>query len=448
MKLPEPPPKIDQFPRKPSPETRRFMVSPEGRELFAKIDREYLYWDRVKHQKIPEGVRIEEMWRWVRSARFYRSDHLLLETPKGEAFHYCVPDSALGELHYLDRNAAGIIGLKTPGLPSGASERYLITSLMEEAIASSQIEGADTTTLVAKEMLRTGRKPRDKAEQMILNNYVTIGRIKDLVKEPLTIGLLNSLQASMTENTLDDPGSSGRLRKADEMIQVVDGSDGTVLHTPPPAEQLEARLEKLCHFANSNEGAFIHPIVKAVLLHFWLAYEHPYVDGNGRTARALFYWYALSKGYWLLEYVSISKAILRSHRQYLRSFLYSETDDFDATYFLMSQLKFIRAAIDDLHSYLDRKQKDYDLALGELKLWPNLNYRQQALVHHALKHPDGVYTVQSHQNSHKVAYATARWDLLSLVKQGLLEQGKRGKKMVFAVPADLERRIGGKRSVQ
>jgi Fic family protein len=347
------------------------------------------------------------------------------------------------ELHYMDRNAAGSIGLDTPGLPSGATDRYLISSLMEEAIASSQIEGADTTRMVAREMLRTGRKPKDKAEQMILNNYVTIGRIKSLAGEPLSMELLNSLQASMTENTLDDPGSSGRLRRADENIRVVDGSDGTVLHTPPPAGQLESRLEDLCHFANSDEGPFIHPIVKAILLHFWLAYEHPYVDGNGRTARALFYWYALSKGYWLLEYVSVSRAILRAHRQYLRSFLYSETDGCDATYFLMSQLKFVRTAIDDLHLYLDKKQKEYDVALGELKLWPYLNYRQLAVLHHALKHPDAVYTVQSHKNSHRVAYATARWDLLSLSKQGLLEQGKSGKRMVFTVPADLKGKISG-----
>jgi hypothetical protein len=324
MKLPEPPPQTEHFPRKPSPETRRFLVSPEGRELLAKIDREYLYWDRVKHQKIPEVASIEEIWKLVRSARFYRSHHLSLETTDGEAFHYWIPDAAMRELHHLDRNASGTMGLDTPGLPSGASERYLISSLMEEAIASSQIEGADTTRLVAKEMLRSGKRPGNRAEQMILNNYITIGRIKELVGEPLSLGLLNSLQASMTENTLDDPDSAGRLRRPDEKIQVVDGSDGTILHIPPPAEHLESRLEKLCRFANSDEGPFIHPVVKATLLHFWLAYEHPYVDGNGRTARALFYWYALAKGYWLLEYVSISRTILRAHRQYLRSFLYAE----------------------------------------------------------------------------------------------------------------------------
>ena len=443
MKLPEPPPRTEHFPGKPSLETRRFLVSTEGRELLAKIDREYLYWDRVKYQNVPEGGSIEEIWKVIRSARFSRSHHLPLETTDGEAFHYWIPDAAMRELHHLDRNASGTMGLETPGLPSGASDRYLISSLMEEAIASSQIEGADTTRLVAKEMLRTGKRPGNRAEQMILNNYVTIGRIKGLIREPLTIDLLNSLQASMTENTLDDPDSAGRLRRPDEMIQVVDGSDGTILHIPPPAKQLESRLEKLCRFANFDEGPFIHPVVKAILLHFWLAYEHPYVDGNGRTARALFYWYALSKGYWLLEYVSISRVILRAHKQYLRSFLYAETDSCDATYFLMNQLGVLRTAIDDLHSYLDRKQHEYDAALGEMRLWPHLNYRQQAVLHHALKHPDARYTVQSHRNSHKVAYATARGDLLSLTEQGLLEQAKSGKKMVFTVPADLKNRISG-----
>jgi Fic family protein len=77
-----------------------------------------------------------------------------------------------------------------------------------------------------------------------------------------------------------------------------------------------------------------------------------------------------------------------------------------------------------------------------MKLWPHLNYRQQAVLHHALKHPDARYTVQSHRNSHKVAYATGRWDLLSLTEQGFLEQAKSGKKMVFTVPTDLKRKIG------
>lgn len=43
-----------------------------------------------------------------------------------------------------------------------------------------------------------------------------------------------------------------------------------------------------------------------------IAYMHPFVDGNGRTARALFYWYMLKSGYWLTEYLSISRVIAKS----------------------------------------------------------------------------------------------------------------------------------------
>ena len=52
-----------------------------------------------------------------------------------------------------------------------AGQRFLVNSLMEEAIRSSQLEGATTSRRVAKEMLRTGREPRDRSERMIANNY-------------------------------------------------------------------------------------------------------------------------------------------------------------------------------------------------------------------------------------------------------------------------------------
>ena len=50
-------------------------------------------------------------------------------------------------------------------------ELYLISSIMEEAIASSQMEGAATTREAAKDMLRKKISPKDKSQRMILNNY-------------------------------------------------------------------------------------------------------------------------------------------------------------------------------------------------------------------------------------------------------------------------------------
>ena len=223
---------------------------------------------------------------------------------------------------------------------------------------------------------------------------------------------------------------------------MVDEGDGQTLHVPPPAADLPARMEKFLAFANdSSDDPFIHPVVRAVLLHFWLAYEHPYVDGNGRTARAVFYWYMLTHNYWLFEYLSISRIILKSVRQYARAYLYAEHDDRDATYFLVYHLKAIRLALEELHHYLARKQKEMRKAITLLRKIPDLNYRQIALLQHALKHQDAVYTIESHKNSHNIVRATARTDLFDLVERRYLTKRKQNRRYYFGPVPDIGEKL-------
>jgi Fic family protein len=176
------------------------------------------------------------------------------------------------------------------------------------------------------------------------------------------------------------------------------------------------------------------------MLHFWLAYDHPFVDGNGRTARALFYWSMLSQGYWLSEYISISRILRKAPSRYNRSFLYTESDENDATYFLLFQLSVISRAIADLHEYLDRKTAELS-ALERRLSSLDLNHRQLSILRTAMKDPDAVYTIQGHQQLHRVVYQTARTDLLDLVDQGLLEKRTKGKGYIFVSPADLPDRL-------
>src|SRR5690606_2780541 len=91
----------------------------------------------------------------------------------GRPFQFAVPELVQEELHQIDLGAGGLVGIPEPLTNPQTRDRYLVSSLMEEAITSSQLEGAVTTRAVAKEMIRTGRKPRDTSEQMILNNYAT-----------------------------------------------------------------------------------------------------------------------------------------------------------------------------------------------------------------------------------------------------------------------------------
>jgi Fic family protein len=199
----------------------------------------------------------------------------------------------------------------------------------------------------------------------------------------------------------------------------------------------------MCAFANRELDAegFLHPVLRAVTLHFWLAYDHPFEDGNGRTARALFYWSMLREGYWLTEYVSISRLLRKAPAQYGRAFLYSETDDNDLTYFFLHQLRVLKQAIDDLYGYLRRKGGELRALNRLLKETAELNYRQRALLAHALRHPGHRYTITSHQRSHRVAYATARADLFDLDGKGLLSARRIGRTFHFVAPEDLERRL-------
>lgn len=119
------------------------------------------------------------------------------------------------------------------------------------------------------------------------------------------------------------------------------------------------------------------------MIDLWLAYDHPFEDGNGRTARMLFYWSLLNQGYWLAEFVSISRILLQAPARYARSFLLTETDDLDATYVLHYQLEVARRAVEDLHTYLDKTVDEMNQVEAALRADSGLNHRQIALLGHA-----------------------------------------------------------------
>jgi len=221
---------------------------------------------------------------------------IILTDKKGNPFSFALPDAVLEQLHQIDLGTGGLVSVPEPITNPHTRDRYLVSSLMEEAITSSQLEGAATTREVAKDLIRTGRKPRDTSEQMILNNFRTMQKIREWKDLPLTPELVFDIHQLVTENTMEDPSATGRLRREDEKRVVADDT-GEVYHDPPDAGELPTRLLAMCAFANeTTSDSFIHPAVRAILLHFWLAYDHPFVDGNGRTARALFYWSMLHAG--------------------------------------------------------------------------------------------------------------------------------------------------------
>lgn len=405
----------------------------------------YLHWANLKYLKAPEGYSNEEWWFATKAARRSAAHTLPFLDKNGRPFWFCNSAYLYRMLLQVDRDASGTIELPADVANTDARNRYLVNSLIEEAITSSQLEGAATSRLVAKDLLRSGRRPRDRSERMIFNNYLAMGYMRDLVGEDLSIAVLLELQSVLTDETVDDPDIVGRFRTSADSVRVVDQRDGTVLHDPPDAHEIDERMERLIRFANTtDESAFIHPVVRAMLLHFMIGYDHPFVDGNGRTARALFYWAMAKSGYWMTEFLSISNIIRKAPVQYARAYVYAETEENDVTYFLDYHLRVILGAIRQVHGYLAQKAReinDVQRLLDRFVPASVLNYRQVAMIMSMRKHPERWYTIQGHRRSHNVTYQTARTDLLKLVELRLVAASKRGREFVFRLADDFDERL-------
>lgn len=397
--------------------------------------REYIHWDKLRQLDPPNGFSHEEWWFSIKWGRQNALRKLPLTDTEGNYFAYSQPDVVLRSLRHVDQRCSGeIVMPEVVTAGDQARQHYLVNSLMEEAIRSSQLEGATTSRRVAKELLRSGRQPKDRSERMILNNYRALQYMRE-VGTSLDSDTVLELHRILTEGTLDDPSAAGRLQTPeDERVAVFDRDSEKILHHPPPAEQLPARLEALCDFANEPDDAepFIHPVVRGILVPFWLAYDHPFEDGNGRTARALFYWYMRTRGYWLVEYLTVSRTLANAPTKYAKAFLQTETDERDTTYFILYQLQVIERAVKELHEYLGRKAKEIRDVEKLIKAGASeFNHRQLALLGHAIRHPEQLYTFRTHSSSHTVTDETARNDILPLVDKGLLERHRVGRRHTF-----------------
>lgn len=406
----------------------------------------YLHWHKLRRLQPPEGLSSEEWWWRIKNIeRGPNLRRLNLAASDGEPFMYSLPDLLLRSLHHVDQECSGKVAMEeVVASDRQAGQRFLVNSLMEEAIRSSQLEGATTSRVVAKELLRSGREPKDRSERMIVNNYRALQFMRGEMGSVLTPELILELHRILTEGTLADPNTAGRLQQpGEDRVAVFDRDDGRRVHAPPPAEELPERLELLCKFANEDENSkqFVHPVIRAILLHFCLAYDHPFVDGNGRTARILFFWLMREQDYWLVEYLSISRILKEAPARYGQAFLETETDEGDTTYFLLYQLQVIERAIKEMHAYLSRKISEVKEVEALIHGSDGFNHRQLALLSDALRHPDHSYSFGGHAEIHRVTHETARSDLSRLADRRLLARRTVGREYVFEPAADLPKRL-------
>lgn len=409
-------------------------------------DPEYRPWEYYfRAEPVPEGLTREEWWYAVRTARASSARPTPFIMKDGTRLTFNLPDRFLRLNEEITAQARGQVELPGEVATQGMRDRYLINSLYEEAITSSQMEGASTTRRDAKKMLREKKDPRTRSERMILNNFLALEFVREHLGSELTPEFICGVHRIVTDGTLDEVEDAGRLqRQGEERIRIY-GSEGDeqLLHVPPPAEELPERLQRLCDFANGvgeYASQYVPSLVRALVVHFMMGYDHYFVDGNGRTARVIAQWVMLREGFFLMDFVPVSRLLRKAPARYARSFLEVEQDEGDLTYFLIWHARIILRGIRELHDYLAKKSKELDQVKHRLRA-TTLTNRQIGVIEEALRDPMMTVTAAAHANKYRVTPQTAHADLRGLEDEGYLRRVRRGRSFEWYPVSDLQRRV-------
>jgi len=424
-KLPEKIPKsIDQS-LLPSIVTK-YYENEEFRNLVNEYNEKYLYWDELKY-RISDRNERNNVWVMMKTLRSMRSDRLQYSPI---LMRYTQLPEIIQNLHRFDTYLSGHIQIHNRDLKLDG--RFIVNSLIEESISSSLLEGAVTTRREAREMLEKKKMPRNDGEQMVMNNYETLHLIKKYLNKPLTPDFILEIQRTVTKETIPDE-DVGSFRNNNE-IKIMNPVYGTIHHIPPDFKNIHSLMDDVCDYVNrTNDSSFIHPIIKGIVLHFLIGYIHPFNDGNGRTARSLFYWYTLSHGYWFMEYLSISPEILQTKNQYALAYLYSEYDDLDLTYFIRYNLECLNLAFQEFIRYVESVQELQLNAQMISRSIEGLTQRQAEILTDMNENPNYEYTISQISEKFVIARESARTDLLHLHDMNLISKVRRGKTFYFYV---------------
>jgi len=300
---------------------------------------------------------------------------------------------------------------------------FLLDSAIEEAITSAIYEGAHSTRAQAEQLIASGQRPKNKDEWMLINNFNAMKWVKDNQHSELSNDVIRRLHQIVTENTLDgdDVNFQGKFRNDTVFVGPHEG----IAH-----DKIETALNEMIQLA-TNSPRYFHPLLKGILVHYFMGYIHPFFDGNGRTARALFYFKSIRNQLNYIELLSVS-AYLRVHgEQYENSFVKVKENEFDLTYFIDFCLDSILSALQEVS-----RKVNYLLKMTDLKDRFELSQTQIGLLQRMALHKFRTIDIEEYAQRISKSREFARQELKHLLELNLVSEIKVSKKLVYKVNAE------------
>ncbi|MBI4402976.1 MAG: Fic family protein [Deltaproteobacteria bacterium] len=301
---------------------------------------------------------------------------------------------------------------------------FILNVAVEEAVTSAIYEGANSTRAKAKQLIAENRPPADKDEQMLVNNFNAIKWIKSHSSKELTKDLILTLHELVTRNTMEGDlvNYVGKFR--DDVIYI--GPHEGIEHS-----KIESAIDEAIS-VTTKHGRYLSPLLRGILLHYFIAYIHPFFDGNGRTARTLFYYKALKYELKFVELLSISAHLKAHGKRYERAFENAVKYDGDVTYF-------VDFSLDSLLLALKRVQEkvEFLINIGKLKNVHNLGNQQIALLQRLALNKFRKISIGEFAKDIDRTHEMARLELKALAQHNLLIEERDKNKSLYRINSDV-----------
>ena len=190
-------------------------------------------------------------------------------------------------------------------IPFDLELKFRKEALVKSTHYSTKIEGNALTMAQTKKLLEGGdviARERDKRE--VLNYYDCLEFISKSAKakKSITEKLIKEIH-SINMKGIFKGKLKGYYREAQNVI--MDSATRRVVYMPPEAKEVGSLMKNLVDWLAKQKD--IHPVIKAGIVHYQFVTIHPFMDGNGRTARALATYILYSSGYDLKQFISLDE---------------------------------------------------------------------------------------------------------------------------------------------
>jgi Fic family protein len=316
--------------------------------------------------------------------------------------------------------------LEAANLSSAWISKMQNKALILEAHYTTHIEGTQLTLEQSKQIWKSGKyldKKNQEDAKELLNYKKAFDFLLEYIEEegPVTEGLIREIHKKLVLNVRGNSASPGNYRKIQNYV--VNQQTQAVIYTPPPVFEITQMMKELTDWINNE--ITVHPVLIAGIAQFQLVHIHPFLDGNGRTARLLSTLCLYKKGYDFKKLFTLSEYYDKKRLAYYQAIQSVRDNMMDMTkwleYFtkgLAEQLREVKALGEQVitRSILNTQ---FELTLRQKKIMQIVEKRKNASIQDLQK------------MFHDVPRRTLQRDLYELVSKNILERKGETNKLVY-----------------